>query len=168
MLEIFKKPKEKSTKDKVIDWLNTVAKRQPQLTKEIELVIYYWKQSDFKNQKYLQVAIPNHFTEWLGRVELIAHYETEKGLKPCTMFNAVRLIDENITPIAIHFDCSYMQDGLLFTRTITMSSDVQTLLDASRESDVYKQKAALTLHYLTAIFAAKIVRHQFLIERRKS
>lgn len=83
------------------------------------------------------------------------------------MFNAVSLMDENITPVAIHFDFSYTHDSLPFTRRITMSSDVQALLDASVENDFNKQKAALTLHYLTAIFAAKIVRHQFLIERRK-
>jgi hypothetical protein len=47
-----------------------------------------------------------------------------------------------------------------------MSSDVQALLYASSQNDTYKQKAALTLHYLTAVFAAKVIRHQFLVERR--
>ena len=166
MFELFKKSKAKTDKESVIDWLNGIAQRQPQLLKEIELVVHYWEQPDFKNQKHLQVSIPTFFTEWFGRVDLVAYYETDKGIKPCTMFNAVTIMDENITPVAIHFDFSYHYDGLPFNRRITMSSDVQALLNASSQSDTYKQKAALTLHYLTAVFAAKVIRHQFLVERR--
>lgn len=167
MFEFFKKTKSKTNQEKVIDWLHGIAQRQAQLSKEVELLAFYWNEPDFKSQKHFQVAIPTYFTEWFGRVDLVAYYETDKGLKPCSMFNAVSLMDENITPVAIHFDFSYTHDSLPFTRRITMSSDVQAFLDASVENDFNKQKAALTLHYLTAIFAAKIVRHQFLIERRK-
>ena len=167
MLAIFKKQKPKSNQKNVIDWLNGIAQKHPQLVKEIELAINYWKEPDFKSRKHLQVAIPTYFTEWIGRVDLVAYYETNKGTKPCTMFNAVSIIQDKITPISIHFDFSYSLDGLLFNRRLTMSSDVRALLDAAIENDTYKQKAALTLHYLTAIYAAKIMRHQFLLERRK-
>lgn len=167
MLAIFKKQKPVTNQKKVIDWLHGIAQRHPQLSKEVELLVFYWNEPDFKSQKHFQVQIPTYFTEWFGRVDLVAHYETNKGTKPCTMFNAVSIIQDKITPISIHFDFSYSLDGLLFNRRLTMSSDVRALLDAAIENDTYKQKAALTLHYLTAIYAAKIMRHQFLLERRK-
>ena len=167
MLGIFKRNKTKSNKELVIDWLRSIAQRQPQLTTEIELLVHYWNEPDFRSQKYLQITMPNFFTEWFARVEMSAHYETSKGMKPCTMFNAVRLMDENIEPIAIHYDFSYDYENLPLTRRITMTSDTKALLKAAMENDFYKQKAALTLHYLAVIYAVKIVRHQFVIERKQ-
>lgn len=168
MFALFKKQKAPSKQELVIDWLQSIAQRQPQIAKEIELLVQYWTEPGFTTHKHLQIQIPTFFTEWIGRVDLTAHYETSTGRKPCTMFNAVTIMHERITPINIEYQFNYHYDGLHYTRTINMASDVQPLLNAAAENDLYEQKAALTLHYLTAIYATKIVRHQFLIERRKN
>ena len=167
MFNLFRKTKTKTNQEQVIEWLQSIGQRQPQLSKDIELLIHYWNERDFKSQKYLQITMPTFFTEWFARVEMSTNYETKAGMKPCTMFNAVRLMDENIEPIAIHYDFSYDYENIPLTRRITMTSDTKPLLNAALENDFYKQKAALTLHYLTVIYAVKIVRHQFVVERKR-
>lgn len=167
MLRLFRKPKAQTTQSKVVDWLNDFGRKNGILNKDCELLAIYWSEPDFRSQKYFQVAMPTYFTEWIGRVDLVAHYETSNGLMPCSMFNTITLIAENTTPIAVHFRFSYVLEGLEYTRTITQELDVQPLIDAAIESDFNKQKAATTLYYLSAAFAAKMARHQFLIERRK-
>lgn len=167
MIGLFRKPKPRTNQELVIEWLQSISKRNPQISKEIELLVHYWNEPDFKSQKYLQINIPTFFTEWIGRVDLTAFYETSKGRKPCTMFNAVTIMHERITPINIEYQFNYHHDGLHYTRTINMASDVQALLNAAAENEIYEQKAALTLHYLTVIYVVKIIRQQFLLERRK-
>lgn len=168
MFRLFRKTKTMTNQEQVIKWLQSIGQRQPQILKEIEILIHYWNEPDFKSQKYLQITMPTFFTEWFARVEMSAHYETKAGIKHCTMFNAVSLMDENIEPIAIHYDFSYDYENLPLTRRISITADTKPLLNAAMENDFYKQKAALTLHYLAVIYAVKIVRHQFVIERKRT
>lgn len=48
MFEFFKKTKSKTNQEKVIDWLHGIAQRQPQLSKEVELLAFYWNEPDLK------------------------------------------------------------------------------------------------------------------------
>ena len=166
MLTLFRKANHKTEQDNVIDWLKNISQVHPMLSKEIELAIAHWSVPDFRFQKEMQISMPSYFTEWFARVELVGFYETAQELKPCTMFNAVKLIDEQLTPVAIHFEFTYRLMDLTFDRRITLDLDIEPMLKAAKDNDYYKQKAALTLRYLTAIYAAKIARQQFLLEKK--
>lgn len=164
---LMKKPTEKASKDKVIDWLKDIARQHNYMMNEIRLLIAYWDEPDFKFQKQVQMNTPTKFTEWVGQVNLEIHYETVAGLKDYTQTSSMQLIIDGLTPVATHYNFKYETIGLICEHKITSTLDITPLLDAAKDNDVYMQKSATSIHFLTAIYAIKVARTEFLNKRKE-
>lgn len=164
---LINKLTEKTQKEKVIDWLKGIAKKHNYLANEISLLIAYWNEPDFKFQKQVQMNTPTKFTEWIGQVSLDIHYETVAGLKNYTQTSSMQLMIDGLTPVATHYDFKYEYFGLICEHRITSDLDITPLLEAAKDNDVYMQKSATSIHFLTAIYAAKVARTEFLNKRRE-
>ncbi|WP_171986527.1 hypothetical protein, partial [Burkholderia cenocepacia] len=99
----------------------------------------------------VQMNTPKKFTEWIGQVGMTISYETRIGAKPFTQTASMELMIENITPIAIHYDFEYDSFGLVCKQRITADLDISSLLEAALDNDVYMQKSATSIHFLTSV-----------------
>ena len=166
MFEFIKNLKTKTPKEKLNEWFKGISAKHPTLSKEMELLALYWDVPDFRYQKFLTSKTPKNFTEWSGVIDLQISYETEFGFKKYNLTSTMDLIVDNITPISINYDFHYDYSGLTTTKTIKQVLDIQTLLDAANATQMNKIKAMHTIYFLTAIYALKIARFQFLQERK--